>query len=514
MLNFMRQNANSWVMILLFAIIIFVFAINFGPWAGQAPEGPAYAAIVNNKQISLAEFRTAYTSQLARIKQFRPDYEESQAERDGLKNMVLEQLVSRELLTQLGQDQHLKISAPALAQEIKERVFGDENFEKEEYNRRVHGFFQTTIPQFEELVKKELIAQQMADVLGTSIYVSDQEAKTGFIDKNTKLAVEYIKIDPAYFKSQATVKLEQVTAFADTKKDKIAEYYNSHLSQFQKEKQVQASHILVKFPSAEATADEKAKLKEKANALLERVKKGEDFAKVASTESDDLGSKAKGGDLGFFSAGMMVEEFAKSAFALNINEISDVVETPFGYHIIKTTDKMEEQKQTLAQATNEIAEILIRKEEEDAKAKKAAEDALAQLKAGKPLDKISLPGLVYAKVEGNNPVADETTSFSRSSSYIPKLGKADSFIEHAFKISKANESASQVFESDGKFYAIRLKSREDADMAKFETERESLKESLLLPRKRAFLQQYLADLKSRAKITYNQALIKGQEVEL
>src|SRR5438093_809294 len=104
MLDFMRRNANSWIMILLFAIIIFVFAINFGPWAGsQLTEGTHYAAIVNNRTISMAEFRTAFMSQMNRIRQFRTDYDETQAEKDGLKQMVLEQLIARELLTQMGQ---------------------------------------------------------------------------------------------------------------------------------------------------------------------------------------------------------------------------------------------------------------------------------------------------------------------------------------------------------------------------------------------------------------------------
>ena len=515
MLNFMRQNANSWVMILLFAIIIFVFAINFGPWAGQQSEGLSYAAIVNNKQISLAEFSTAYTSQLARIKQFRPDYDEAQADRDGLKHMVLEQLISRELLTQLGRAHHLSIGARTLADEIKERVFGpDANFDKEEYKRRVHGFFQTTIPQFEEQVEKELVAQQMADVIGTPVFVSDQEAKTSYVDKNTKVAVDYIKINPAFYQIAAPVSLEQVLGFVEKNKPQIAEYYNAHLSQYNKEKEVRASHILIKFPSSDISAEEKAKLKEKAQALLDRVKKGGDFAKIASTESDDLGTRVSGGDLGFFAAGKMVEEFSKVAFSLERDQVSDVVETPFGFHIIKTTDKMDEYKLTLPQATNEIAETLIKKEQQDAKAKAAAQEALAQLKAGRPLDKISIPGLAPAKSDSLNPVADQTTSFNRASAYVPKIGKADTFVEHAFKLTKANESAGEVFESDGQFFAIRLKSREDADMAKFETEKESIKTGLLFPRKRAFMQQYLADLKARAKITYNKALTKETEVEI
>ena len=136
------------------------------------------------------------------------------------------------------------------------------------------------------------------------------------------------------------------------------------------------------------------------------------------------------------------------------------------------------------------------------------------MKAGRSLDKISVPGLAQAKSEGTNPVAAQTTDFNRASSYVPNIGKADTFVEQAFKLSKAHESAKEVFESNGMFYAIRLKSREDADMGKFEAEKESIKSSLLFPRKRAFMQQYLADLKARAKIVYNKSLMKEAEVEI
>ena len=205
---------NSWVMIFLFAIIIFVFAINFGPWAGgQLSEGSHYAAVVNDNTISMAEFRTAYMSQINRIRQFRPDYDESQAEKDGLKQMVLEQLISRELLTQVGQKHKFEIGAVTLAQAIKERVFGPEaEFDEGEYKRRVNGYFHTTISQFEDQVRKELIAQNIATLIGTGVYISDSEAKNSYIDKNSKVSVEFVKVDPKFFEVKAA-SLPQISEF-------------------------------------------------------------------------------------------------------------------------------------------------------------------------------------------------------------------------------------------------------------------------------------------------------------
>ncbi len=520
MLNFMRRNANSWIMVLLFGIIIFVFAINFGPWAGNVAPSVPYAVVVNNEPISLAEFRTAYASQFARIKQFRPEYDQTQADRDGLKQVVVDQLVSRELLTQLGRKNNLKIAPLTLAQEIKERVFGEEaEFNKEEYIRRVNAFFQSTIAQFESQVEKELVAEQMANLLGTAVFVSDAEAKLAYMDKNSKIALEFIRVSPQHFVA-TTPNPADVKKFADAEGEKISTYYNEHISEYVKDEQVRASHILVKFNQG-ASANEKKAAKDKAQKLLERVKtNNEDFAAIAQVESDDIGTREKGGDLGLFSAGMMVEEFSKAAFALKPGEISDLVESPFGYHVIKQTEQKPKVERKLDDVKVEIAELLLKKQEQDKKAQEFASNALGQLKTGTALSAISLPGLNNTKAaikqaaaSPTAPVADETDPFSRSSGYIFKIGRAEKINEEAFKLSMDKKVPDQVIEANGDFYAIRLKSREDADTAQFETQKESIKMGLIYPRRRAFMQQYLTQLKSASKITYNDALITAKTMD-
>lgn len=512
MLDFMRRNANSWVMILIFAIIIFVFAINFGPWAGgQLSDNLPYAAKVNNIPISMSEFRTAYMSQIARIRQFRPDYDDEKAEKDNLKQLVLDQLISRELLTQLGRAQKFKVGAVTLATAIKDRVFGPEaEFNKEEYTRRIHAYFQSTVSQFEEQVEKELVAEQMANLLGTGVFISDGEAKTSFLDRNTSLAVEFVKVNPEFFHTKGA-SLNEITSFLEKNKDKVESYYNENIDKFVKEPEVKASHILIKV-APDAPAAEKAKQKARIEALLARIKKGEDFAKVAREESEDLGTKINGGDLDFFSAGKMVPEFSKAAFALKPDQVSEVVESPFGFHIIKVTDRTEEQKITLEKAANGIAETLITREQQKAEAKALAEQALAQLKAGVPLNKVNVPGLINKKVKGKDhtkaePIADETSTFNRATPFIPGIGRADTFAEKAFSLNEANKTATEVFESNGQFFAIRLKEKTEADMSKFDAEKEKIKTALLYPRRRAFVQQYLTYLKNNAKITYNKSLL-------
>lgn len=120
--------------------------------------------------------------------------------------------------------------------------------------------------------------------------------------------------------------------------DEVKQYYDSHKDEFKTQEMVKARHILVIVENS-ASEDEKKKAKDKAEMYLKKIKDGEDFAKLAAEVSDDPGSKAKGGDLGFFPKGRMVKPFEDAAFALKPGETSGIVETQFGFHIIKAEDR-------------------------------------------------------------------------------------------------------------------------------------------------------------------------------
>ena len=120
----------------------------------------------------------------------------------------------------------------------------------------------------------------------------------------------------------------------------VKKYYDEHPKEFEVQEQVRASHILVSTQPKDPNTDPnqlKVTAKAKAETLLKQVKDGGDFAAIAK-ESSDCPSKTKGGDLGFFSRGMMVKPFEDAAFAMKVGETSDIVETKFGYHIIKVTE--------------------------------------------------------------------------------------------------------------------------------------------------------------------------------
>lgn len=119
----------------------------------------------------------------------------------------------------------------------------------------------------------------------------------------------------------------------------LRKYYDDHIAQFRTEEEVRASHILI-AAAKDASAADKAAAKAKAEALLKQVKaKPASFAELARSASQDPGSAAKGGDLGYFGHGMMLKSFEDAAFALKKGEISGLVQSDFGYHIIEVTDR-------------------------------------------------------------------------------------------------------------------------------------------------------------------------------
>lgn len=135
------------------------------------------------------------------------------------------------------------------------------------------------------------------------------------------------------------------------------DFYEKNKEQMKRPEQVHARHILIRVDPKAADAD-KQKAKAKAQDILARAKKGEDFAKLASESSEDPGSKANGGDLSWFSRGQMVEPFEKAAFALQPNQISDLVETQFGYHVIQTLEKKPESVVPYEEAKGRIEQFL------------------------------------------------------------------------------------------------------------------------------------------------------------
>lgn len=218
------------------------------------------------------------------------------------------------------------------------------------------------------MVEKELIREQLK---ANKIEIKDADIDARFDEMVKKSGQKLEEVEAMLAKQGATIKdVKEQVGFqlgieklyqADASYKAVTDadvntFYTDNPQYFQQPEKVQASHILIKVDEKADEATKKA-AKDKAAEILKKVKAGGDFGTLAK-ENSDCPSKDRGGDLGLFGRGQMVGPFEQAAFSMKVGDISDIVETQFGYHIIKLTDKKAPKTETLAEATPQITEYL------------------------------------------------------------------------------------------------------------------------------------------------------------
>ncbi|WP_028324310.1 peptidylprolyl isomerase [Desulfatirhabdium butyrativorans] len=213
-------------------------------------------------------------------------------------------------------------------------------------------------------VLKQECAKQHIETTDAEVDERIQQIKKNFpSDKDFDAMLQKINLTQQKLKENLKTDLtirklidKEVGSKVAVSDEEIKSYYDSHPDQFKHAEQVRASHILVKVGPND-TPEQKAEAHKKIEEIQKKLQGGEDFATLAKEQSD-CPSKAKGGDLGFFDKNAMVKPFSDAAFALKPGETSGIVETQFGYHIIKQTDKKPEGTQTFDEVKEDIARHL------------------------------------------------------------------------------------------------------------------------------------------------------------
>jgi len=268
-------------------------------------------AEVNGEKITKAELDKRIEPMKALYKsQFGMDFskEEAQETLKKLEKGVLEQMVTEKLILQEANKRKIKV-------------------DKQEIDRQIDGLVQARFPSrqaFDEFMKKQ----------GFTLADLQQELKSQLIAD--KLAKEVI-----------------AGAKAEVSDKEAEDYFQAHQDQYNVPELVKARHILVKD-------------KKQAEEILRELKSGGDFVQLAKKYTQDPGSKESGGDLGYFSRGQMVPPFEKAAFSLQIGEISSIIQTDYGYHIIKVEDHKKEQIFQFEQVREEVKKELAENKKKDA----------------------------------------------------------------------------------------------------------------------------------------------------
>jgi peptidyl-prolyl cis-trans isomerase D len=265
-----------------------------------------------------------------------------------------------------------RISDRDLATTLRSLQFG--NLPPDQYQQYVEQQFGTTVPDFEENLRASSYEDSLTMIVAEGIIITPAEAEAEYRRRNQKIKVDYIGFFPSKVAADMKPTPEQINAYwaknkgffnvpetrdvqfvvadqakvADTIQitdAQIQDYYNAHRDDYRTPERVKARHILLS--TANKPKDEVPKIQAQAEALLKQIKAGGDFAELAKKNSQDPGSAQKGGDLGWVSRGQMVKPFEDAAFSLKPNEISNVITTEYGFHIIQVQERQPAHLQTL-----------------------------------------------------------------------------------------------------------------------------------------------------------------------
>ena len=461
MLDFMRRRAQSLFIKILFVIIVLVFIFwGFGsPFEQNSPTDSI--ATVGGEEVSQREFQRIYEN----MKNMYRDAYKDRLTPDliqalNLKQQALDQLINSKLIQQEARRVGFTVTDTELRDSIRNISIFQSNgqFNQTQY-LRVLNYLRMSPSEFEEGQRGDLLQKKLHRLITDAVPVSEDEARELYRLSQERVDLSFIKIASADLLNQVTTEKKEIEEYYNSHRESFREpervrftyvaypqshfeaqvqvtpqdeeaFYNSHKSdRFTTPAQVHARHILFTVDQA-ATETDKAKVKDTATGVLTRARAGEDFAALAKTYSQDPGTAPKGGDLGFFPRGRMVKEFEQAAFNLSAGSISDLVESQFGYHIIKAEAVEAQRVRSLEETRAEIRQELIREG--------ASERARTQAQTDR--DKTTSGSKLAEVAQASGVTHGDTPLVSRDET-IPDLGRQPDLIHAALSLTVDQVSA-------------------------------------------------------------------------
>jgi len=401
MLDLLRRKAQSPYIQATIVIIILVFIFWLPKMGGN--NRPNVVATVNDHPIGLRDYQQRYDRMVSELRdQLGGVIPKGLLETMNIKEQVINQLIEETLLIMTANEIGLATSAAEVARTIHQMEPFKKNgtFTKERY-KKLLAQSRIAPKDFEAGIATDILKQKVLTVLGRFAFVSEQEIAQRLHWEYDQVKGAYLLFDPASFRNKVQVEEEALKEFfadhqeeyrtpvmvrldylAFTAQDEggkeeipeeaISRFYQENIERFHTPEERRARHILLRLPpdvSDEVKAEKRKKLLE----IKARLDKGEDFAKLAQRFSEDTATAASGGDLGFFDRSRMTPPFAEAAFSLKKGEVSDIVETVYGFHLIKVEEIRPERTVPLQDAREEIINELRRARGMDIAFKRANE---------------------------------------------------------------------------------------------------------------------------------------------
>src|SRR5947199_1748507 len=464
MLRFLRKYSSSIGVKILYGLLAALFILWMGGGIGgerRQDVAVVYAQVISHQDLEQAT--TALTRRYEQLLRGRADLLRGLNLSGQALNQLIEQALLRHEAARLG----IAVANAEIDETVKRMPDLQQNgrFDRNLLEANLRG---ERVPgAFEDAVRQDLLRQRLQALVTDGVGVSDGELEERYRFDHEKANLAFVRNAAAELAATITLSDEELQKYLDghadpyrvparvraryvayrpadfsqveVKDEEVAEYYALHKDdKFTEPEQVRARHILVKT-AADAGADAKAAARKKAEELLAKVKAGGDFAALAKERSEDAGSAANGGDLGLFTRGRMTPAFEEAAFALQGGGLSDVVETPFGFHVIKVEEHRPGGAKPLETVHDEIADTLKRERSLALARKQAAEDR-RKIARGAP----------FAEALAGRTI-EETPPFAKGAE-VPGVGRVPGFAESAFGLREGE--VSDLIESPDAIYLL------------------------------------------------------------
>jgi peptidyl-prolyl cis-trans isomerase D len=456
-------------------------------------------AEVGGRSVTVADFQSAYQSQVQSYRsQFGEGINDALLRQLGIEQQVLRQLIEEQVATIEAERQGLRVTDDELAEQIMAFPVFQENGQFVG-DARYREFLQAqnpplTVSQFEEGLRRSLLSDRLRAALTDWMAVADAELEREYKTRNEKVKLQVVALTANAFRDKVSVTDADVAAHFDANKDEyrigeqrkvkyllldqdvarqrvnvtpneVQRDYNQNIQQYQTPEQIRASHILLKTEGKSEAA-----VRTQADEILKQLKAGADFAALAKKYSEDEGSKATGGDLDYFARGRMVAEFETAAFAMKPGELSDVVKSIHGFHIIKVVDHKPEVTRPLEEVREQIQDRLTMQKAQQQVADRAGELA-ARIKTAGDLDKVGVDAGIKVQF---------SQLFTRDSP-IPGLGVSPQAADAAFGLKDTNEVAGPIATQRGPVF-LALSDRKDPYVPKLDEVKARVREDLIRTR--------------------------------
>lgn len=511
-LDIMRKQKRlfAWVLLPLLVVGLVAYLIPGvgGVW-GQGITSPSLAR-VGQAEISVRDFNATFQRFL---RSNRMSYDRKFLKMLRIEQQILNQLISKEVVVYHSR----RLGMDATPQEIQEKILAvpvfleDGNFLLTRYKAvlRQNGL---TVEEFEEGIRYEIVQEKLRQLVTEYVNVSDVESEEDYRIRNEKVKVSYVVFDPSSFEKSVVVSEEESKAHYEQNKETyrlpeqrkvdyllanitslesqfepskgdMKNYYEKNQADFQVQEQVKASHIL--FKTADKSPTEVEKIKNQAETILKQAKGGKDFSDLAMKHSED-GSASNGGDLGFFGRGRMVAEFERIAFSLKVGQISDLVSTQFGFHIIKVFEKQKARIQDFKEVEATISSSLTSQKAEVA-ARDLIDKAYRQTKKDMP----------FQAVAKELNLSFQSSPFISPGAPFPGIGNAPELSTKVFSMTKGE--ISQPIQVPNGFVLVKLTEAKSSTIPIFSEVRQEVEGAIKNEKSDALAKVTAQDLKGKIK---------------